>query len=211
MNNVHLLIHYFTLLLGIVNPFGNLAVFISFTKNKSDEEIKAIIVTCSIAAGITLLVSTWIGAAILNFFDISLGAFQVAGAIIVLSIGFSMIHYQMSGIRHTPAEDHAAKSQESIAIVPLAIPIVTGPGSMAVAISAANHYHTFSEKIVMSGADIGIAALTGLVFVFAKPVNRFLGTNGTGILSRIMGLLLMAMGMEMLGSGLGKLFPMWVK
>ena len=193
-------------LFSMTNPIGNVGIFVGMTSERSEVEAKRIAWSCAVAVGITLLVVTWSGGLLLKFFGIDIHELRTAGGIIVLLIGLSMLR---SDSRHqqTKAEAEDDKDRSGIAVVPLAIPIVAGPGAMATAIVAAEHYPDVASKLELSLVVIALAALIGLLFSFSRPIATKLGTSGMGVVTRIMGMVLTAIAVGMLADGIKGMFP----
>src|SRR5918996_1595973 len=126
-------------LFAIMNPFGNIAIFLSITADRSAAERRRIATMTALAVLITLLVAAVLGEQILALFDITVGAFQIAGGIIILILALSMLQAQQSGVHHSPQEEDAGKAKDNPAVFPLAIPMIAGPGSMATVILYAQH------------------------------------------------------------------------
>lgn len=95
----------------------------------------------------------------------------------------------------------------SIAIVPVAIPLVAGPGTISVVVATAGKHAVFSDRIAISVICVALCALTGLVFSQGQRISRFLGTNGMAVVTRIMGMVLVAMATGMLAEGIQALIP----
>lgn len=193
-------------LFSMMNPIGNLGVFAGMTADRPDAESRRIAWTCAAAVAITLLVVTWTGSLLLELFGISVDALRAAGGIIVLVIGLHML-FNKAEHKHSSAEVDDAKQRASVAVVPLAIPIVAGPGAMAAILVASQQHPTVLNKLEMSLVIVGLSALTGLLFHFAGPVSRRLGESGMGVVTRVMGLVLAAIAMGMLTGGLKSLLP----
>jgi multiple antibiotic resistance protein len=194
-------------LFAIMNPFGNVAIFLSITADRSDAERKKIATITSAAVLVTLLVAAVLGEEILALFGVSVGSFQVAGGIIILILALSMLHAQQSGVHHSAQEEDAGRTKDNPAIFPLAIPLIAGPGSMATVILYAQQVHG-----VLSGLSIGavIVLMCGVQWVALRTADRmsaFLGTTGLNVLTRLMGMLLAAIAIEMMVGGLTDLFP----
>jgi len=200
-------IHFFVALFAITNPIGNLAIFIGLTSDyPSSEQRRAAFVT-ALATLISLWVSLWLGLDVLKMFGISVPAFEVAGGLVIVLIGLSMLHSETSKVSHTDGEHQAALAKTSIAVIPMAIPIVAGPGAMTTVILSAQGAATLMDKLILSGECILIALLVAIVFYFAGFIGKLLGHSGIKITSRIMGLILTAIAVSMLANGLKNLFP----
>jgi len=205
-------ISFFVAMLAIMNPVGNLAIFIGLTARKSAKSQRSIALSSAIAIFVILLLVVWLGDAILSFFGITAAAFETAGALVIILLGLSMLrgHDSKAGhshLHHSEEEDKAAKSKDSVAVVPLAIPIVAGPGAITTIIIHAHQIHSVMDKAIVSGICFGLSLILYIAFFFAAPINRVVGVNGIKIATRIMGLILTAIAFQMLGDGLKLLLP----
>lgn len=193
-------------LFSMMNPVGNVGVFAGMTADRTGAQASRIAWTCAGAVIVTLLLLTWSGALLLKFFGITIDSLRAAGGIIVLLIGLQML-FNKSDHKHSSAELEDAKSRASIAVVPLAIPIVAGPGTMATVLVAAQQHSTILSKIEISVVIVVLAAFCGLLFSFAAPISKRLGDAGMGVVTRVMGMVLAAIAMGMLADGLKGLLP----
>ena len=193
-------------LFSMMNPIGNAGIFAGMTEGRSITEARHTAWACALAVAITLLVVTWAGSLVMRFFGVTVDTLRAAGGIVVLIIGLHML-FNKSQHKHTSGELEDAAQRTSIAVVPMAIPIVAGPGTMATVLVAVEHYHSLFSKVVISIVGVALAALTGLVFSFAGPISRRLGDSGMGVVTRVMGLVLAAIAMGMLAEGLKALLP----
>jgi multiple antibiotic resistance protein len=193
-------------LFSMLNPIGNLAVFAGMTADRTDADAKRIAWTCAGAVAITLLILAWGGELLLEFFGISIDSLRAAGGIIVLMMGLSMLANK-SEDNQTPEELADAKPRQSIAVVPLAIPIVAGPGVMVYVLVGAHQNPAILSKVEISLVIATLAALTGLLFSFAEPIAKRLGKSGMGVITRVMGLVLASIAVGLLTEGLKGLLP----
>ncbi|MFY0610892.1 MAG: MarC family protein [Hyphomicrobiaceae bacterium] len=200
------LITFVAALFSMMNPIGNVGVFAGMTADRNAADARRVAWMCAGAIAATLLVVTWTGGALLKFFGINVHELRAAGGVIALLIGLSMLRSDNSH-RQTSSEAEADADRDLIAIVPLAIPIVAGPGTMATVIIAAERHPDIWAKIDLSIAAIGLAVLTGLLFAYSKPIANWLGESGMGVVTRIMGMVLAAIAMGMLASGLKGMIP----
>jgi multiple antibiotic resistance protein len=191
---------------SMMNPVGNVGVFAGMTENQPPAQLRRIAWTCAGAIAITLLLVAWSGPRLLEFFGINADSLRAAGGVIVLLIGLHML-FNKSEHQHSPAELEDAESRPSIAVVPLAIPIVAGPGTMATVLIAAQQHPSVLSKFEISVVVAGLAAVTGLLFSFAAPISKRLGESGMGVVTRVMGLILAAIAMGMLTAGLKGMLP----
>jgi len=193
-------------LFSMMNPIGNVGIFAAMTSERSASEVRNTAWTCALASAITLLIVTWSGSSVLKFFGISVDALRAAGGLIIMFIGLHMLFNQSRHAHSTEEVDDAAE-RESIAVVPLAIPVVAGPGTMATVLVFAEKNTEFIGKIEISVMICAMAAVTGLIFSFAPRVSAMLGSSGLGVVTRVMGMILTAIAMGMLTKGLGSLLP----
>ena len=205
-------------LIAVMNPIGNAALYIGMSADRTKHEQHRISIIAAISVSIILLLALWIGMPMLNVFGINLSSFEAAGGLIVMLIGLKMVR---GGSHNTPASARAhtndsKQNQEeekgrhhSIAVVPLAIPIIAGPGSITTIIANSKNFPTLHEHIELSIVMICLGVLIGFVLFFAPFIGRCLGDGGMRIISRVMGLLLTAIALQMLCAGLLGLFPGW--
>lgn len=193
-------------LFSMMNPIGNVGVFAGMTSDRPPAEAKRIAWTCAIAVAITLLIVTWGGSLFLEFFGITVDSLRAAGGIIVLLIGLHMLS-NSSEHKHSETELEDAKQKASIAVVPMAIPIVAGPGAMAAVLVATQQHPAALSKVEISVVILALAALSGLMFHFGGPLSKKLGESGMGVVTRVMGMVLAAIAMGMLASGLKGMLP----
>jgi multiple antibiotic resistance protein len=194
-------------LFAIVNPIGNLPVFISATNqwSKRDKSRTANIVGITVFA--VLAITTFFGNDILDFFSISIPSFQVGGGILILLMSINMMHGKQSHTRQTPEEAQTMADKSAIAIVPLSIPIYAGPGAISSVIITADKSVNFIHQTSLL---IPIAVVSLLVWVtlrLSSNITQWLGTIGINIITRLMGLILAAMSVEFIAHGITGLFP----
>jgi len=187
-------------MLAVTNPIGNLAIFAGLTAERSESERRTTAITCAVAVLILFLAVTWAGDLILKAFGITLAAFEGAGGLIVLLLGLAMLHSRTSAMHQTAAEADAAGNKDSIGVVPLAIPIVAGPGALTTIIIQGTKFPGIPSRIEMSLVALGISVLILVAFLASSMISRWLGTAGINIVTRIMGIILAAIGVDMIGS-----------
>jgi multiple antibiotic resistance protein len=194
-------------LFSMMNPVGNVGVFAGMTADRPrGAEARRIAWTCAGAIAVTLLIVAWSGPRLLEFFGITIDSLRAAGGVIVLLIGLHML-FNKSEHKHSPAELEDAESRASIAVVPMTIPIVAGPGTMATVLVAAQQHPSALSKVEISVVVVALAALSGLLFSFATPISKRLGESGMGVVTRVMGMILAAIAMGMLADGLKGMLP----
>ncbi|MEA3091494.1 MAG: multiple antibiotic resistance protein [Caballeronia sp.] len=201
------LLKSFISLLALINPVGAIPFFLSLTTDMSSSEKAGTIRIASISVFCVIAVTALLGQQIIAFFGISVGSLQVGGGIIMLLMAINMLNAQVGNTRSTPEERHEAEMKNSIAVVPLAIPLLTGPGSIStVIVYSASVVHWYDRiGLVMIGA-----VLAGLCFgalMLAEPIARWVGRTGINIGTRLMGLMLSALAVEFIVNGLKALLP----
>ena len=198
---------FFLALLVIVNPIGAVPLFVSMTTQNTAEERQRIARVASIAVAIVLIVSSIAGQPLLAFFGITIASFKVGGAILILLLAISMIHAKPTGEKQTPEEAVEAADKESIAVVPLAIPLLSGPGAISTTIIYATGRSSLSHILMIIVCCLLVSLATWVALRAATPVSCWLGKTGVNIAIRLMGLLLAAVAVEIFTSGLLVLLP----
>ena len=194
---------------AILNPVGAIPIYLTMTAHKSTGEMRHIAAKASIAVGGILIISIWAGDLLLQFFGIGMPAFRIASGLLVLLIAFSMFQAKISQAIHTHAEALEAEDKEGIAVVPLAIPLLAGPGAISLVIVNAEQMTYWTDKAIISLGSLFLAGIIWIILSLAVPLGKRLGTAGINIATRIMGLLLAAMAVQFIANGLIVLFPAW--
>ncbi|MGR6501730.1 MarC family NAAT transporter [Shewanella sp. Koi 1] len=195
----------YTALLPMVNPPTTATLLLGLTKDQDSAFIRRQVNLAAIWLFLTLCITLFVGSSILNTFGISIPGLRLAGGLIIGVIGFRMLF-------PAPANESNQQSQESIAFVPLTIPSMCGPGTMAIVISGAaqiSDLPTDYERMPIYAGMVAAFALISLtswiVLRMAQPVCRFMGKTGIDALTRIMGFLLISMGMQFIINGVKEL------
>ncbi len=197
----------FTTVLVLVNPLEGIPVFLSATA-RSDPAVRAAIVRrAPLALTLVLLVSLLLGNALLHLFGISIGAFQVGGGLLLFWIAFQMTFG--AGAPST-GETPAGGVDASFAVVPLAIPLMAGPGAISGTILYGTRTHSIEEMALLGGVVVLVGIATWASLVLAIPTARVLKSSGIEIATRIMGLIIAAIAVEMIAHGVGSLFGLTV-
>jgi multiple antibiotic resistance protein len=198
-------------LLAIVNPLAIVPFFIHYTQGFSRKQRQRTIWIASLSAFLVIAASALLGLQILEFFGISLASFQVGGGMLLLISSMNMLNAQPAEAKPNThdLEDGAAKAAmgASIAVVPLTIPLLTGPATMSTVVIYAEKANTFFQLATLVGYGVVIGLATALCFALAQPIARVLGRTGINVMTRLMGLILAALAVEVMADGLHKLFP----
>ena len=200
-------VKFFTGMLAIVNPIGAVPLFLSLTANQSAEDRNR---TGLFAAATVLFVlggSLLMGETILHFFGITIASFRVAGGILILLIAISMMHAKLSAAKQTEEETQDATEKDSIAVVPIGLPLLAGPGAISTIILFA-HRDTSLTHYLIGGVEVFLLAICiWISFRMAPTIGKLLGKTGINIITRIMGLIIAALGVEFITNGLKQLLP----
>lgn len=200
--NTHI-IQLFVALFAIGNPFGNLPIFINLTKRYSYRDSNKTALQTAIAYFIIMTVTIWIGMQVLNFFGISMQAFQIAGGIIIAGIGLSMLN----GNDDSDRQDATEQEHKSIAVVPLAMPMLSGPGAITTLVLHAHYFPSTEGRLIEMGVCGALAVLILVVFLAAPIITRLLKEKGIAIITKLMGLILTAIAIQMVVNGVLVLAP----
>lgn len=199
----------FVTLLAIVNPIGVIPFFIHFTRNLGPAQQAHTARIAAFSSFMVIAVSALAGLKIIEFFGISLASFQVGGGLLLLISAMHMLNAQPAESKGEDVEAGASKADAgaSIAVVPLTIPLLTGPATISTVVIYAEKTKQFWQLGVLVLYGIIIGAAVWLTFSAADRIARFLGSTGINVMTRLMGLILAAIGVEVMADGLHKLFP----
>ena len=197
----------FPSLVVIINPLMVTSVFITLTSNATPEAKRAIIRKTTLIAFGVLLVFAISGTLIFKFFAITIGAFQIAGGIILFSVAMGMLHAKTSRTKQTPEEMDEAMTREDVAVVPLAIPIVSGPGAITTVIVLSGETRTIPNMAVLFLAIVVAMAIVFVMLRNAARIQRFMGPSGLNITTRLMGLVLAAVAVQFVIHGVESVLP----
>ncbi len=195
-------------LAAILNPFAAIPFFLVVTGGPgggaSRERTAA---SAALTVGAILVVSALAGDGVLTLAGTSLGAFRIAGGIVLLLMGLSMLGAQPGPVRQTREEASVAAQQQSIAVVPLGIPLLAGPGSISAVIVQMQRSASAGHRAAVLLCVAAVSLAVWLALRFAEPIGRALGPLGLNVVSRLLGLLLAAVAVEMMAEGAKQLFP----
>ncbi|QPF76309.1 MarC family protein [Roseateles sp. DAIF2] len=196
-------------LLAIVNPIGVVPFFIHFTQSFTRQQRQRTIRVSAFTAFIVIGVSALAGLKVIEFFNISLASFQVGGGTLLLISSLQMLNAQPAESRKEDVQEGADKADAgaSIAVVPLTIPLLTGPATISTMVIYADKTRYWWELGVLVGYGVVVGLVTFAVFSASGRIARVLGQTGINIMTRLMGLILAALAVELLADGLTKLFP----
>ena len=185
-------------LFAIVSPITSIPVFLALTASVSKRKRRTIAIQTAIVSGLTLFIAYFIGDIILRLLSIDMEAFRIAGALVIGAIAWSMVMGQQNSVLEVKAG--------SAMVVPLAIPMMAGPGAIATVIALGN-----SDSGIVRIADVIIilvlSMLTCILLLAAEPIEKLLGVQGLLVVTRIFGLLLLAIAVSTVMSAFKAYFP----
>lgn len=194
-------------LLVIVDPFAAVPAFIAMTPNDSPEQrIRMARLACLVMAGV-LVVFALAGKWIFRFLNITMPAFQIAASIVLLLVALDMLRAQRSRVQETSEETEAGTGKSDIAITPLAVPMLAGPGAISTAILLQGEAKDILQHVALYGCILGVSFVSYLVLRVSARGARWLNPIAIKITTRIMGLLLAAVAIQFMLNALKSLKP----
>jgi MarC family membrane protein len=163
--------------------------------------------TANLSVAIILSTALFLGDAILHLFGISIDSFRIAGGILVVTIAMSMISGKLGEDKQNKQEKSETAIRENVGVVPLALPLMAGPGAISSTIVWSSRYNGWQNLLGLTLAIIFFAFCCWLLFRAAPLLVRLLGQTGINVITRIMGLLLMSLGIEFIVTGIKAIFP----
>ncbi len=197
-------------ILAIVNPIGNIAFFTTLTNDFSKEEKKRVATKAVIASTVTLVVFGMIGKYIFMVFSITIPAFRIAGGLLLFRIAFSMLYGKMPGTKSTDREKEETLEKEMVGVIPMGIPMLSGPGAISTVMLYVSHGDLTESAIVF----ISIFATMAITYALLRNADRIfnrIGRVGSLAISRIMGLILATVAIQFLINGIHELAIEWAK
>lgn len=197
----------FAALFSVINPLGSVPIFLALTQGDTKESKGRTAMWVAINVFIILVVSFFIGQYILNFFGIDIDVLRIAGGVVICSSGFGLLSGTFSkkrGVNKKVAND--AQHRSDIALTPLAIPMMAGPGSMSLLIAMYQDYGDLIDKAFILLAVLSVAVTVYLTLKSSSYLSKLLGASGIVAISRIIGFLVLAIGIQYIVNALLKIF-----
>ena len=194
---------FFIGLFAIINPCGILPVFIDFTTDMDNHEQLKLNLVTNISVVVILFGALFFGTSVLSWFGISLSSFRIAGGILIAMMAYSMLKGNLKGDIGNNADSAVA-----YAIVPLALPLLAGPGAISSIIAYSVDYPALSSKIELIMAILAFFVVSFFTFLSANFIYKILHNVGISVITRIMGLILMSLAVEIFVGGLKEEFPL---
>jgi multiple antibiotic resistance protein len=196
-------------LFAIMTPFAAIPTFLSLTERQNERDRARIVRTAILTIALLLIISALLGDSILRLIGTSLSSFRVGGGIVLLLMALSMMNARVSPVQQTREEAEEATQMSAIGVVPIGMPLLAGPGSISTVIIQMERDASFAHHAMVISCILLVCALVWGVLALATPIGNRLGRTGLNILNRLFGLLLAAIAVEVIATGLRQLFPGW--
>lgn len=208
--NLGFFIYVFSSIFVVVSPISGVVTFISMTskmtrKEKNDIAKKAVILACVIALFFAIT-----GSVILKVFSISVDSLRVAGGLLLFSIAFDMMHAKVSRESITEEEITQSQEREDIWVFPIGLPLLTGPGTISTVIVIMGIAEGVQQKAIVVASIILTFIICLFIFLFSRRLHKFIGYNGMLVFTRLMGLLLAALAVDLTAAGIINIFGLTI-
>jgi multiple antibiotic resistance protein len=193
----------------IIDPVGVVPFFIGHTAHLDPAARRATALKSVAIAAIVLLAFTVVGQPLLHYLGVSVAAFRIAGGVLLLLLAIDMVLVKESGIRATTQkEEEEANQRPDIAVFPLAVPLIAGPGAIAsVILLQSQNTESLARQAVVAGVMLAVLLLTGLSFLVASRIMKLFGVTGINVMTRVLGIILAALAVSNILEGLKVSFP----
>jgi multiple antibiotic resistance protein len=197
----------FVTLIALINPISAAAVFAALTEGRSDKDQADIAKRATIVAGVTLIVFAFVGEALLGVLGVKIGAFKIAGGLLLLKVGFNMVFAPSA---HREMADSARSNgvpESDPSVFPLAIPIITGPGALTASVALVNPTGTgnYSNGVIFVIVAVLVIGINYLFMLGAEKITARIGQTGVDAVSRIIGIIIAAIAVELVVDGVTSL------
>lgn len=199
---MELFLYIFAALFSVINPLGTVPIFVGLTQDEDRKERNRTALLTSINVMVILIIAFLAGTYLLQFFGISLNALRIAGGMIIVTSGFTLLTGTFS--KHKGMKNERVKKdlelREKFSLTPLAIPMLAGPGSISLLITFQQEYNAFMEHLIVLLAILMLAIAVLLILRSAHYITQLLGASGINAVSRIIGFIVIAIGVEYIAS-----------
>lgn len=193
----------------IIDPIGVVPFFVGHTAHLDAAGRRATALKSVTIAAAILLVFTVVGQPLLHYLGVSVAAFRIAGGVLLLLLAVDMVLVKESGIRATTQkEEEEATHRPDVAVFPLAVPLIAGPGAItSVILLQSQNAASLADRSVVAGVMIVVLLITGLAFLVATRIKDLLGVTGINVMTRVLGIILAALAVSNILEGLRASFP----
>ncbi len=196
----------FVTLVAMLNPIEAAAAFATLTEGRSTDDQESIALRSSIVAGVTLIVFAFIGEALLKALGVEIGAFKIAGGLLLLKVGFNMVFAEKTD-RQTAGEAKAVAPKSDPSVFPLAIPIITGPGALTASVALV--FPTQPNRFLNAGIFVAVAVIVVFItYLFMRASERltmWFGETGIDAVSRVVGIIVASIAVQLVVNGIAGL------
>lgn len=200
---MELFIYIFAALFSVLNPIGTVPIFVGLTQDDDKKERSRISLWTAIDVFLILIISFFVGQYVLDFFGISIEALRIAGGLIIVSSGFSLLTGKFKKTRGINKKvENDVQNRNDIALTPLAIPMLAGPGSISLLIAFYQDHQETQEIVIASLAILAVAISIFVILKSAHYLSRILGASGIVAISRIVGFIVIAIGIQYIVSAI---------
>lgn len=199
---MEIFLYVFAALFSVINPLGTVPIFVGLTTEETNRERNQTALLTSVNVVVILIISFFAGTYLLDFFGISLNALRIAGGMIIVTSGFALLTGSFS--KHKGMKNKRVKKdldkREKFSLTPLAIPMLAGPGSISLLITFNQEYQEWSEMAFVIFAVIAVGIATLLILRSSHYISKILGASGINAISRIVGFIVISIGVEYISS-----------
>ena len=194
-------------LFSIVDPFAAVPIFLALAGGESQASQSRTALRASVTCFVVLSAFALAGRLIFSFYGFTIGAFKIAGGILLFTVALDMVHAQPSDKRTTHEERAEAEARGDVGLMPLGLPLLSGPGAIATVMVLGGRAKDLGQKIGVHAAVLAVSVLTFLILRSSVWVSKLLGRTGINIVVRIMGLILAAVAMQFILDGALETMP----
>jgi multiple antibiotic resistance protein len=197
----------FAAIFFVVDPFAAVPLFITMTRDDTAPKRRSMARRASVTVAVVLVTMAFAGKYIFGLFGVTLPAFRIAGGVLLLLLAIDMVRAQPSRTRSSPEETAEGAQKEDVAVIPLAIPMLAGPGAIATVMVLTAQAKDWRYHVIVVASILVTALLTYFVLRAAQLAERVLKQTGLAIVNRLMGMVLCAIAMQFVVGGLGEMLP----
>jgi len=200
MDQLTIILLYFTSFFTLMNPIGTMPVYLSMTSDLTKRQRRTTAIKAVLTAAFALILFALLGKYLFDFFGISVAGLKVVGGILFFFIGFDMLNARISRLKMSQRE--AEQYADDISITPLGIPMIAGPGAITNAIVLMGDANDYTSKAMVIFSIVLVLIVVLLVFIGAVGITKFIGEKGNKIMMKLMGLIVMVIAVEFFFAGL---------
>jgi len=201
-SSITFFLHSFISLFVIVNAVGNVPLFVTLLERFGETERNSMMKRAAYIAALSLMIVTVTGSLFFRLLGVEMFAFRIAGGILLMFISVEMLLGQRTRTQSSKADEETNAEIDDITVVPLAIPLLTGPGALTTGIVLFDTAGSIVNKAILMVAIVLVFVVSYVILVKSKPILTFLGKTGTRVARRIMGLMLLSVAVQFILQGI---------